>query len=78
MRALSNDCRAGGSIAGIAGRHAIANAATALPANSTPITFPTIRPFVIRPDAFLKSLLAQIRGPQRPIIWWPPVQLLPN
>src|ERR1019366_10760122 len=68
----SNDCGAGGSIAAIAGRHAIANAATAPPITSAASTLTIIRDFVIRPevirpDSFLELLLAQIRG-QRPLI----------
>src|ERR1700730_11483923 len=66
-RAASNDCGAGGSIAAIAGRHAIAKVATAPPIKSAARTLAIIRDFVIRPDSslrgsFLVLLLAQIRG----------------
>src|ERR1700716_231007 len=66
-RAASNDCGTGGSIAAIAGRHAIAKAATAPPITSAARTLPIIRDFVIRPDSFLCGsflvlLLAHIRG----------------
>src|SRR6202011_1264761 len=66
-RAASNDCGAGGSIAAIAGRHAIAKVATAPPIKSAARTLAIIRDFVIRPDSslrgsFLMPLLAQIRG----------------
>src|SRR6266853_1204138 len=55
-RAASNDCGAGGSIAAIAGRHAIAKAATAPPMTSAARTLPIIRDFVMRPDSFLDVL----------------------
>src|SRR4030081_3607417 len=66
-RAASNDCGTGGSIAAIAGRHAIAKAATAPPITSAAGTLPIIRDFVIHPDSFLCGsflvlLLAHIRG----------------
>src|SRR6266481_9221872 len=64
--AVSNDCGAGGSIAAIAGRHAIAKAAPAPPTNSAATMPPIIRDFLIRPDSFLPLLLvtrfSQIEG----------------
>src|ERR1019366_4137694 len=49
-RTVSNDCGAGGSIAAIAGRHAIAHAANAPPINSAATTLAIIRDFFIRPE----------------------------
>jgi len=42
----------GGSIAAIAGRHAIAKAATAPAIKSAAVTLPIIRDFLIRPYGF--------------------------
>src|SRR3981189_1576070 len=59
-KAASKDCGVGGSTAAIAGRHAIAKAATAPAIKSAATTPPIIRDFLIRPDSFLPPLLTQI------------------
>src|SRR5229473_5784594 len=52
IRSASKDCSVGGSIAAIAGRHAIAKAATAPAIKSAAATLPIIRDFLIRPYGF--------------------------
>src|ERR1700736_4025881 len=60
--AASKDCGDGGSIAAIAGRHAMANAATPPPINSAAATLASILAFVIRPVGFFAGIPSTYRG----------------